>query len=100
MTPRGALQVDGATESAVPQVGRIPVPLPFTFDDDTTPEPFDPMGILVVEYARAVTVRARARDRWPVHADPGWPSQRSYNPHRPHFLIRRSSPSAHARATA
>ena len=59
MTPRGALQVDGATESAVPQVGRIPVPLPLTFDNDTTPEPFDPMGILVVEYARAVTVRAR-----------------------------------------
>jgi hypothetical protein len=61
VTPRGALQVDGATEIAVPQVGRMPVTLPLTFDNDTTPEPFDPMGILVVEYARAVTVRARER---------------------------------------
>ena len=61
VTPRGALQVDGATEIAVPQVGRITVTLTFTFDDDTTPEPFDPMASLVVEYAQAVTVRAHER---------------------------------------
>jgi len=61
VTPRGVLQVEGATEIAVPQVGRITVTLTLTFDGDTTPEPFDPMAILVVECARAVTVRASER---------------------------------------
>jgi len=64
VTPRGALQVDGATESAVPQVGRIPVTLPLTFDDDTTPEPFDAADtIMRTETLRALLATLSERER-------------------------------------